>query len=616
MNHAGHIYPIRTATAQVEWRLARLHALFCSHDSLIDSSLRSLHSRDLFPSTAVAETVRTFFELEARINALPSPGDGLVRVFRGQSHDYPLKPSGRRRKVPRADIWAHYLRRLVMYLEHQGVHEDLDSEFQLWQVWLQALAQHYGAGSNYLDVTHDLGIAVWFAFHTSKLAKLETIVGPVDETGSDFTLATTWVRLLPSEGPAHVYVFELKPWQREGIPDAGEVVDLQHAPELFQSRRIKAQSGCLIFADEDEDLKTRASHHFVLEGGFAESPYASWSLEHIFPAPAEDVWYARFLELPFLLTPEGNTAGGEPSLQQSLPITLYLSSRDAPYVSDIRARFKHLQPALVHPLLSNGEPAPGGWWSERALADAAPIVVEGPQISAHPPVEYPSWNHELLLSDWIDEVDTFDLQTNAAAGRTGLTNVLIEFSPLEEVDWNEAGAGGYLLRALWFLRNTTGELAAFFFLQDYPWSRFTRAGPILLRLGDHRRLEYRAPDDSRSWADIAKLERFGKAIVSGLVLLRDCSPIPKAAAYPQWEFGSEGGRTIYLPVSAGAVRLYRASGNKTARPWYVPRHPTGEPFTTAHPNVGTLKLEIPGSFADVTAAELQRHLPPLARTTV
>ena len=100
--------------------------------------------------------VSGYRELLSRIEALPAPPAGTVRVFRGQTQDYPLRPSARRRKVPRAEIWAHYLRHLVMHLEGQGVNADISREFQLWFVWLQALAQHYGAGSNYLDVR-----AVW-----------------------------------------------------------------------------------------------------------------------------------------------------------------------------------------------------------------------------------------------------------------------------------------------------------------------------------------------------------------------------------------------------------------------------------------------------------------------
>jgi hypothetical protein len=555
----------------------------------------------------VIETVRTYVELQGRIATLPPPAEGLVRVFRGQSHDYPLKPSGRRRKVPRADIWSHYLRRLVMYLEKQGVHEDLDREFQLWIVWLQALAQHYGAGSNYLDVTHDLGIATWFAFHTSKAAKLETVVGPPGEVGQDISLKTSWVRLLPHPGPAYLYVLDLKPWSREGLPAAGELVDLREAPALFHSARINVQSGCLVMAEPDQDLKTLATRQFVLEGGFDESPYVSWSLERVFPPPAEDPWYARFLSLPFLITPSADN-GGQACLQQSLPVTLYLSSRDAPYVSDIRSRFRHLYPALIHLELDDEEPASEDWWEAFRLADATPVVLEGPQITAHPPVGDRSWNHEVLLSDWVDDVEAYALDSGASVGRARLTNVLVEFSPLEEVAWYDGEVGEQLLRAIWVVRNASGELAVFVFLQNYPWASFARLGPIFLRLGEGRRLEVRGAGPGASWADIATFERFGKAIVSTLVLLRDCSPRPKAAAYPELAADNERGWAILVPVSAGAARLFRASSSDARRHWYIPRHPDGEPFTTARPNIGMLRMEIPSSYADVSAAELQRHI--------
>lgn len=561
----------------------------------------------MIPATKVA----SYSELRDCIDALPPLAPGLVRVYRGQPHNYPLLPSGRRRLVPRADIWAHYLRRLVAFIERTSAEADFDSEVQIWLVWLQALAQHYGAGSNYLDVTHDLGIAIWFALHTSKTASLETVVGPPNTTEQDSIVKTTWVRLVPHNGPAYLYVLDLKLWAGDGLPDAGELVDLAKAPETFHSKRIRVQSGCLVYAEEHQELGEpflRSGMPIELAPDFDGSPYASRTVEQIFPPPAEDSWYARFLGLPFLLTPD--EADENACFRQSLPVTLFLSSPDSPYVSDIRSRFHHLLPALVYPVLVT-EP---GHTSEEWLTNAAPenatvIVLEGPQISAHPPVESPLWNHDLLMCDWVNDADTFEIATHTPIGRTTLQNVVIEFSPLEEVAWYESDARAELLRAMWIVRGPGGAIAVYPVFQDYPGFRLAQSGPILLRLNSTlRRLEWWAPG-KQSWLEITDLKPVGKAILSCLVLLRDLSPVPKLAAYPELE--SDAGldlRSVVVPISTGVARLYRATRSDAGRPWHVLRHPDGEPYTTAKPNLGVMSIQSPTPFGQMTAAELRRYL--------
>lgn len=555
------------------------------------------------------EHVSDYAELHKRVSELEPPPAGTVRVFRGQAQDFSLVPSGRRRKVPRASIWAHYSRQMIMSLQRKGPDEDFQKEAQLWMVWLQALAQHYGAGSNYLDVTHDLGAAAWFAFHTSSAATLKTVVGPPGDSSHDSTVQTEWIRLSPHPGPAYVYVLDLEPWDTKDLPDAGQIVDLKDAPELFHSARIEVQSGCLVWADENEDLKSRAIREFVVEQG-VDAPYASWSVEQIFPPPSEDTWYGRFLTLPFLVDAEAD--GDSPHLGQSLPVTLFLSAPDSPYVADIRSKFRYLLPSPVYEELSDMAPAPPNASPiDTLFAAATPIVLEGPQISAHPPVEDTSWNHELLLSDWSMEVDAFDKKTDESAGRVDLSNALIEFSPLDQTGWFEGEPiTEAMLRAVWIIRDRDGGdgLTAYLFMQSYPVSRFERLGPIYLRLGAGRRLEYALGQDGKPWADIADLAIYGKAIVSCLVLLRDCSPIPKAAAYPQLVAGGDEGWNMVVPLSSSAARLYRAAASG-AQPWYVLRHPDGEPYTVAQPNLGGLSLRNQSkSFGDLSAEEIRGYI--------
>ena len=561
-------------------------------------------------SAAAPPPVRSYDELLRRIRDLPPPAPGRKRVYRGQPRHYGVMlPSGRRRTVPRAAIWSHHLRRLLMRLEASAVREDIEQEFQIWLIWLQALAQHYGAGSNYLDVTHDVGIALWFAFHDSRTAENETVIGAARGDRDDYRVRTTWVRLVRQPGPVQFYALDLAPWDGKGTPDPGTLVDLQDAPDVIDtSKRIQVQSGCLVYADEGMDLMSYVVPGTPIEvaGGFEESPYASWTVEQIFPPPEEDVWYRRFLSLPFLYGLDPRR--GDACFQPSLPITLYLPTPQSPYVAALKSHFRQLLPPLVHRRLASASVEPGEeWWRKERLDDATPIVLEGPQVTAHPPVDHPSWNHELLLADWEDQAPTYAPGAAAPAGVTRTDNVLITFSPLEDFRWYEETRAGHLLRALWILKGPEGQIAVFSVLQDYPAIDIEVLGPLLVRLGpESRRLEWVVAGDDAPGQDIVTLAAFAKPIVSSLVLLRDLGTAPKAAAYPTLDTGTDGGERRYLVVvSAGAARLVRA-GSEGERPWFLLRHASGEPYTTAEPNLGSLTVTSRLPFGRIEAAEIRR----------
>jgi hypothetical protein len=561
--------------------------------------------------------VRTYRELQDRIETLPPPQPGLVRVYRGQDQNYPsLLPSGRRRKIARADIWSHYVRRIITSLEGSSRAGDVVYESELGMLWLEALAQHYGAGSNYLDVTHDLGIATWFAFHRSEMATIEIPVGPEGAPEHDLVMRTTWCRLSPHVGPAYVYAFDLKPWTAENIPESGELVDLAQAPPTFHSPRIETQAGCLVYGDQDENLARRlvAGTPIVMESGFETSPYAAWSVEQLFPPPASDAWYARFLSLPFLLGPDEKRR--DVALTQSLPVSLFLSSPTGPYEADVRGRFQHVTPLLVHPNL-NLDVEEDAEEIQEELEQATVLVLESPQLSAHPPVDDPSWNHELLMTDWSIEVETFDSGSETPTGRVRLDNVFIEFSPLESVGWDEDDIQARELRALWLRQGRDGAMAAYYVFQDSAGSFLGRA--FLVRFNPRRgRLECQIDDEDSEWQDITALGSSAKPILSSLVLLRDLSPVPKVAPYTKLDItipsylNTPSETTRYVAVSSSAARLVRATTHDAAQPWYVARHASAEPgkpeepYTVAGDNAGYVEVTGSKPFGRVAADDVRQ----------
>src|SRR6202011_4859051 len=130
----------------------------------------------------MAKDISTYADLEAAIAALPSPSPGTVRVFRGQTKDYPsLAPSGLRRTPRARAIWHAYSGHLyagLMVELREHTTELSMADLQAHDLWFHALAQHYGPGSDFLDVTHSLEIALWFALNKTKVVRGSSMIGP------------------------------------------------------------------------------------------------------------------------------------------------------------------------------------------------------------------------------------------------------------------------------------------------------------------------------------------------------------------------------------------------------------------------------------------------------
>jgi len=77
-------------------------------------------------------------------------------------------------------------------------------------VWLNAVKQHYGPGTEFLDVTHSPGIAAWFALHRMAPIETQVVYGPPGPFNprTDVVGAHTFMRYVPFiEAPGYVYVF-------------------------------------------------------------------------------------------------------------------------------------------------------------------------------------------------------------------------------------------------------------------------------------------------------------------------------------------------------------------------------------------------------------------------
>src|SRR4051812_4115141 len=129
----------------------------------------------------IAMIVNTMAQLHERVQSLAAPKSGFQRVFRGQSRKYErMLPSGLRPGTPWNIVWKLYAKSLSNDLIGNGVvagKETRETEFKDWFLWLEAIAQHYGGGSDFLDVTRSLDIALWFALHEGSEIDVKVALG-------------------------------------------------------------------------------------------------------------------------------------------------------------------------------------------------------------------------------------------------------------------------------------------------------------------------------------------------------------------------------------------------------------------------------------------------------
>ena len=135
-------------------------------------------------------------QLQRVLDNLGLPGPGTKRVYRGQIQQYynksgepSLLPSSFRQMVP--DLldpdWAFITTVLASALD---LPEGGGSN--TYFVWVPALLQHYGARSDYVDVTTDPFTALWFALHHRHDSTIQRQIALDESTGIPERHAVAW----------------------------------------------------------------------------------------------------------------------------------------------------------------------------------------------------------------------------------------------------------------------------------------------------------------------------------------------------------------------------------------------------------------------------------------
>lgn len=567
-----------------------------------------------------AGSLSTYADLVAEIEKLGPPSPGCVRVFRGQTKDHrKMLPSGLRGQIGNHAVWHYYA--MLLARELLTVHNE-KSQRWVWDkdaMWIEAVAQHYGPGSKFLDSTRCLHIALWFALHEWQRITGHHTLGPLgaEDPDRDIIHTESWAEYRKWDGePGFLYVFDVPEW-RQGSLQHGHLLDLSKAHPIFsQSKRIEAQNACLIASDPtigEGDLSSFFACdplrvQWPMHGGL----HLDAPMENMFPDPSEDQWYARLIAVP--LTYQSDPTEDCLGLARPMEVTLYHYS--APNkTEEICRRIKFVSPTRHDLPDTLAMELPNGPSSERTkfrLNEATHILLETPilkRLRADPE----RWNHSILAGDMSDSVQVFDPLTNDARGSVSLKNVYFQFSPLEVPDWEELTDAKTQIQVpggLWI-----GVEGAHFVVQVFP--RLVTGTKVQTGYGVSLDYDYSATNGkfwrfsikNRLWTVVVGDRQLDGAFFAALALLRFLSPQTKADPIVEEKLSDDGRRTLNIPVRQEAARLVRVFEEKNGREWYVPRDVASKaPFFEPTACIGSLLLESRVPWACVDASCIRRDI--------
>jgi hypothetical protein len=561
------------------------------------------------------------------IGRLPPPRAGYARVYRGQTGDFGkmlpsgLRPSGLRSKT----AFRVYSLGLAEALRAAAGHAPLPATHENWDCWTQAIAQHYGPGSDYLDVTRSLDVALWFALHQAKSLEylsLYGLPGPFDPE-NDVASSETWTEYHDTAAQhGWLYVFDVPLWTGDKLPGHGELVDLSRAhPTFADSPRIQAQHACLIRAEQkvdSGDLSSRyACEPFAISSAMKTASGPALSAERLFPCPSRDDWYARFLAIPLV---PGVDQGGRLHHGQAVPVAIHrYESEDIN--KDVRQRLVMLTPHVVFPtaieMLAESRKA-GHWQGDFAPAEATPILLASPILRTLPVGRDDFFNHRLLLENVADTVQTFDVDCQIS-GLASLKNVFLEFSPLERIGWENLEREGFetdFLRGLWLIRQGPGVMVHLLYhlmKVTEPASilgparveqRLQLHGPLYLDIDSRtRRFRMRVAEDAPAIERIAGAEN---PIIAALMILRELSDLLKVSAVPMVAGEGKGTWGYVAKFRHAAARLLKAHDSRSGRDFYIlTALRSNEPFEKPEEAVGAVSLKTKRTWPDVDPTDLR-----------
>lgn len=221
--------------------------------------------------------------------------------------------------------WTHYSKALIRAFGG-GVYHDLDFGVS------QAILQHYGWRSFFIDLSKDAHIACWFA--ANKYSENKKIHMCEDYEESPVWLVHKEASYSQTEGCGHLYVIDTKYFLDNNI----KIHDLTKLAGGEGKLRFQAQSACLVegvdgFLPQDSIVAHLTISHNILVKYFETKGITS-TLD-VFPDRSSDYILKSLLDLPW----------NEDQSDDDLPIPVYRRSLEIPEYDSTFV--KHLPPSVT-----------------------------------------------------------------------------------------------------------------------------------------------------------------------------------------------------------------------------------------------------------------------------
>jgi hypothetical protein len=195
---------------------------------------------------------QTFQEVQHYVDSLPKVAKGYVRLFRGQNKHYGSITAAAHRghKIEGKTQWNQYCSILAHELALK--YGDKPDNIAILFFWVEILAQHYGSGSEFLDVTKSLEVATWFALNSCERVEQQLLSGePGAPTPNDIITINQYLSYSPYNENAVLYVLDIPESLNNIIFDRREAINLsKELVSIFEkATRIKVQEASIIQCD-------------------------------------------------------------------------------------------------------------------------------------------------------------------------------------------------------------------------------------------------------------------------------------------------------------------------------------------------------------------------------
>ncbi|HUT54344.1 MAG TPA: FRG domain-containing protein [bacterium] len=569
---------------------------------------------------------QTYAEVIAQLSKLPPVNEGFARVFRGQTNDYgSMKPTGLRGNKTEDDViwrlYSHLMANDIISTNvfHNDNHADYFQDPSYFFFWLYLIKQHYGPGTGLLDVTHSVDIALWFALHKATKITATAVMGepgPFD-ADKDILVKHHVIKFEPwTEKPGHLYVLDVPKLNAGNHLQHGTLFDIKDAPDIFSTcTRITNQHASLIWADKSTaggDLKSFfACDPIQVRWPLHGAREIMSPVEALFPPPSKDIWYKKFISSPPIL--KAGPADDDCYFELPIKIYQYLSDDKNNIIDHYKCHTAIRPPLLYIDLFNKSSTRPHKYklsWLFRLLAkNATPVLLEGPMYSGTPSVKSKMWNEGLLAGDWDDNARVLDLGSGNISGSVSLSNVFLEFSPLEASGWErieEDKQGIELLRGVW-LRRFKGLFILAVFYQQFPSGRISAFGPLFV-VYDKIEKELIYTQNKLYFRNFEDDDLLKKPLFLALTLVRDLSSSWKVSPYPLMLFDKQKAMLRVSRAVCCLVNHPKSFGYHFIRKIKKLEEPYCGPGSLDEKSAPSIFLDINDTFSNVDAQEIRKSI--------